>query len=311
MNHIKSWVSAFSICLVGACAVSPHSESIDDSSLISEGEGAVIYGTDNRRDVYTETNATLRTFVQRSIVAMVSNDAFISVSAAGVRLRGNGTYGEQNGLCSGERFSNHPAIASCSGTLVGPDLVLTAGHCVENGGCVNNRWVFNYSLASATSLTVMKANDVYTCKRVEKQFRDDNGSDYAVVRLDRTVSADKTPARVRQASTSSLKAGQALVMAGSPAGLPTKITDGAKVLSVSPRGYFETNLDAFAGNSGSGVFDPATLELVGILVRGNNDFALDRTRGCNVAQTCVAGSPSRATGCVLAGEQVSFPPTGL
>ncbi len=308
MNTAQLLRGVLSSFLLAACAAEPDAAPTLDALQVAEGEEAVVYGTDNRRDVYAETNAALRNFVKSSTVAMIANSAFASVSNSGVRFRSGGTYGSNNALCAGERFANHPDIASCSGTLVGTDLVLTAGHCVENNACASNKWVFNYSLANATTMTAVKSDDVYSCKRVEQQFRDDNGSDYAVVRLDRTVSAGHTPARVRPQTTTPVRAGQALVMAGSPAGLPTKITDGAQVLSVTTRGYFEANLDAFAGNSGSGVFDPSTFELVGILVRGNNDFALDSTRGCNVPQSCTAGSPSRARGCVFAGEQVSFPP---
>ena len=39
-------------------------------------------------------------------------------------------------LCADERFVHQPVPGWCSGTLIGPDLVLTAGHCVEEFGNV-------------------------------------------------------------------------------------------------------------------------------------------------------------------------------
>ena len=63
---------------------------------------------------------------------------------------------------------------------------------------------------------------------------------------------------------------QSLIVAGYPSGLPLKIDDGGRVRD--PRSgttdFFIANLDTFGGNSGSGVYDAATKQLVGILVRG-------------------------------------------
>ena len=288
-----------------ACAT--ESAENTDSSSLSSGQEKVVYGADNRRDVYAETDAALKKFVSGSIVAMIPSTSLVTTDPTNIRLRNTGTYGSQNGLCSGEKFGNQPAAANCSGTLVGDDLVLTAGHCVEDNACAQYKWVFDYSLASATSLTKITADDVYSCKKIEKQVLT-NSADYAVVRLDRKVSAGHTPAKLRDQITSPVRTGESVWMAGSPSGLPVKITDDAKVTGLA-NGFFRASLDAFAGNSGSGVFDPDTFELVGILVRGNNDFSYDRTRRCYVPQQCTAGTTNRSAGCSMTAEEVSYPPS--
>ncbi len=42
----------------------------------------------------------------------------------------------------------------------------------------------------------------------------------------------------------------------------------------------------FGGNSGSGVFDMNTMELIGVLVRGEPDYVLRKSRRCYVANVC-------------------------
>jgi V8-like Glu-specific endopeptidase len=43
-------------------------------------------------------------------------------------------------------------------------------------------------------------------------------------------------------------------------------------------------LDAFQGNSGSSVFNQKTRQIVGVLVRGEQDY--ERQNGCYVAKVC-------------------------
>ena len=61
---------------------------------------------------------------------------------------------------------------------------------------------------------------------------------------------------------------------GHPSGLPLKYADGARVFETE-NDYFSTNLDTFGGNSGSPVFNADTLEVEGILVRGDTDYVMD------------------------------------
>ena len=112
------------------------------------------------------------------------------------------------------------------------------------------------------------------------------GADWALIRLDRKVTGHEP---LKYDTSDSVKNGDPLVVIGHPAGLPTKVAGGATVRDASPKGYFVANLDTYGGNSGSAVFNAKTGVIVGILVRGENDYVYKD--GCSVSNVC----PS--TGC--------------
>jgi hypothetical protein len=77
-------------------------------------------------------------------------------------------------------------------------------------------------------------------------------------------------ARVR--GTGRIGNGTAVHIIGHPSGIPAKYAPGATVRDNTPTTFFRANLDAFGGNSGSPVFDSATHEVEGLLVRGATDY---------------------------------------
>jgi V8-like Glu-specific endopeptidase len=82
-----------------------------------------------------------------------------------------------------------------------------------------------------------------------------------------------------------VQVGDELYIVGHPAGLPTKIAGGAVVRSVKST-FFKANLDSYGGNSGSAVFNAQTNEIVGILVRGDQDFKYDQANSCTRSNIC-------------------------
>src|SRR5688572_32909484 len=95
---------------------------------ITSDEGELIHGSDQRHDVYSHPDQRLRDMAAQSIVALVPNDRIERSNPRDITFDVP-TLGEERDLCEGERFADDPAIASCSGTLVSEELVLTAAHC--------------------------------------------------------------------------------------------------------------------------------------------------------------------------------------
>jgi hypothetical protein len=89
--------------------------------------------------------------------------------AARVRDNGDGTstlqtsnFGTDKNLCVGERFRDQPVGAFCSGFLVGPDIIATAGHCVNADNVTNVRFVFGFRMRNATTAeTIIRNEEIY------------------------------------------------------------------------------------------------------------------------------------------------------
>lgn len=238
----------------------------------------VIYGEDNRRDLYEEKNPKFLEFA-RATAAKVPT-IFMRTVGKDVVFRTMTLV--DRGICDSERFATQTTVSMCSGFLVGPKTLVTAGHCIKNANdCKNFRWVFDYGVTSKDQLKVtVTPKSVFSCKKVLSQKFDDN-EDYAVIELDRAT--DRKPLAFRKSGT--VSPGAALLVIGNPSGLPTKLADGASVRHLDTH-WFTANLDTFAGNSGSAVINTETNEVEGILVRGEDDYVDDPARGCKVAKRC-------------------------
>lgn len=183
-------------------------------------------------------------------------------------------------LCSDEPFRDQPNPAWCSGFLVAEDIVATAGHCVDPGGCANTAFVFGFVMLDAnTAVLTIDASQIYHCSEVIAQQI--GAADWALVRLDRKV-IGHSPLTVRTAGV--VDNGEELLVIGHPVGLPRKYAGGATVRGNTAPEYFEANVDTYGGNSGSAVFNANTLEVEGVLVRGNEDFVEDG--GCDRSNVC-------------------------
>ena len=240
-----------------------------------------IYGTDNRKDIYQVTTPAL--------VALAGSVAAL-VEAGDLRKAPNGryrlstvSYQESEQLCDGELFARQPVGCFCSGFLVAPDVIATAGHCVRSSiGARRTRVIFDFRMLDRDrARTEFPRRDVYRGAELLAREEDDAGHDWALVRLDRPV-VGRTPLRVR--SSGKIADERAVFVIGHPSGLPAKLAAGAKVRNNRRRAFFVANLDTYGGNSGSPVFDQRTRTVEGILSSGEQDFV---PRGdCFVSLVC-------------------------
>ena len=184
-------------------------------------------------------------------------------------------------LCPDERFFAQPSGAFCTAFLVAPDVIVTAGHCAKHLDLPTSRFVFGFRMTNATqAVTSFPKADVYAGKEIIGRALDNStGEDWAIVRLDRAV-AGVTPIKFR--SQGKIADGCELYVVGFPTGLPCKVSTNATVRNNTDAFVFNGNLDTYAGNSGSPVFNAITHEVEGILVRGGTDFEFvaDGQSGC-------------------------------
>jgi hypothetical protein len=193
------------------------------------------------------------------------------------------------GLCAGEKFGpsatlpegQHTAEAGYgTAFLVGPDLVATAAHAVDNfdptkwNACPQIQLVFGYKAdASGDAVPFVPKADVYSCAAVVMHSV---AEDVAVLRLDRAVTGrSRLPFR----RTNRVSSSASLLLIGHPIGLPLKVASGAVVKSNSAADFFQVNADSFHGNSGSPVWNAGTGVVEGIVSSGNDDFTFSYPSG--------------------------------
>jgi hypothetical protein len=264
-------------------------------SLRNEYSQLVVYGKDNRTEEYQVTNSAYRHAGDATVMLVYATDLVSN---------GDGTYtlssktfadwyrsidpiGTGLPLCSTEPFRNQPAPGVCSGVLVAPNIVATAGHCVACETIGNLAVVFGFVMANATTPTLtIPEEDVYWCSEViayHNQY-----PDWSLIRLDRNVTS-----HVPAALGGRVPDAQPLLLVGHPWGIPRKYDAGGTVRDNTPVTYFQANVDAYQGNSGSPIFNRSTLKVEGLVSTGKQDFVTNSAGTCDISNICPdTGCPS-------------------
>ena len=239
-----------------------------------------IYGTDDRKDIY-EVSDTELLAVADSVAALVEAPSLRATSNGRLRLT-TSSYKDDYQLCDGEAFASQPLGCFCSGFLVAPDVIATAGHCVRSTiSARRTRVIFGFRMLDRNrARTEFARPDVY--EGVALLAREETDShDWALVQLDRRV-VGRTSLRVRESGK--IADERRIFVIGHPNGLPAKYAGGAKVRDNRRRTIFTANLDTYGGNSASPVFDQRSKIVEGILVSGEQDFV--RRGDCYVSLIC-------------------------
>ena len=241
-----------------------------------------IYGFDRRKD-FSDIRDPNILKVSDSVAGMFTLD-HLQQNAQGVRIVGP-TLASAFNLCTGEAFEDQPVGAYCTAFVVGPDVIATAGHCVNQ--LANSRVVFGFRKSTNGIVRDIPNSDVYKPIQIVARKEVNDGVDFALIRLERQVT-NHAPLALH--TDGKIGQGMGVYVVGYPSGLPLKVATDAYVSQVNDNGYFVSNLDTFGGNSGSPVLSFSSNLVEGILVRGDTDY--QRTGTCARAFVC----PSE-TGC--------------
>lgn len=282
-----------SILFVSSCSIKDESREEDFSEFLEKNDREtcndnpqiplnpkVIYGNDNRLDLY-ELCDYQHLEMAKSTLALINSN---QISGFGNDLKiKTSHFGNSYNLCPDEPFYHQEVVSFCSGFLVTPNIIITAGHCMlSQRSCDKTKFVFGYGIHTPNhNPAIVKSDDVYSCQQIIHS-EIENSNDYAVIQLDRNV-VGRNPLKIRRSGT--ITVGSPLVVIGHPSGLPTKVADSARVRSLSEF-YFTSNLDTYGGNSGSAVFNNISGDVEGILVRGEIDYMFDSQRQCRLSFRC-------------------------
>lgn len=256
--------------------------SVESKALVKElrSRQKVIYGADDRVDIYELTEAEDLQDAD-GVVALVDSGN-VSDNGNGTSDLTGQTFEDAKSLCASEPFRTQPARAFCSGFLIDPSFVATAGHCIDTGSLSSARFVFGFEMIDATTArTTMDNTEIYRAIRIIGRTYTSGATDWALVQLDRPVKNHRVvPIR----RSGKIPDNEAVHVIGHPSGIPKKFADGANVRENSHADYFVANLDTYGGNSGSPIFRSSNHIVEGILVRGDTDFVWNGS--CRVSNVC-------------------------
>lgn len=234
-----------------------------------------VYGTDDREYVTSSSPKEIQELA-KSTAILVSSDLvdqgllFTKIKAMPIQ--------KNFSFCPNERFSEALFTAACTGFLVAPDLLVTAGHCIQGDlDCFGKKIIFEVSSKnqSKDGYRVYSKN-VFSCKEIVAQNAN-NDEDYALIRLERKASGRKS---LRLNTKGKITDDSKVFMLGHPLGMPLIYSKSVGITKNDNENLFQVPLDSFEGNSGSPVFNAKTLEVEGILVNGQSDLFFDSQKGC-------------------------------
>lgn len=243
------------------------------------------YGEDDRLDLFEVNDMQIKNQA-RSLAAIILNKNLIFDNDK-VLLQTQ-VYGKSQNLCLDEKFYNQPAIANCTGFLVGKDLILTAGHCFKILPCESFSFIFDYQMTSLENIQLdLNKSQVFQCQEI-LVIENEGSQDFALVKLKHKIE-DRPILKLNSENAISLK--DSLYLLGFPSGLPLKADLNKNPRSINTeKGFFSTEFDAFGANSGSPVINHQTQQVEGVLVRGEYDYEWDSTTNCRRVKKCAPGS---------------------
>jgi hypothetical protein len=213
----------------------------------NSGENKVVYGTDDRIDVYQETD-NARLSWAASVCALVSlsdlfdnRDGTYSLYTEPFTVAGKPP-------CSGEPFSTQPTAAFCTGFMASSDLIVTAGHCLTEEDLQSMAFVFGFEMLGPDQprLEFEYERIYFGVELIAYQYTPT--LDYAVVRVDREItSPGAAPLPMRQ--TGSVARGTQVGIIGHPTGLPKKLAFGSNTLVRGTNEPFFFGSSSFSGKS--------------------------------------------------------------
>lgn len=250
-----------------------------------------IYGEDKRKLIInTESNLVYE--LSRSVALQVSKNK-IKKSSQVKQIIDYRPLGDEFNLCHDEPYFDLPTIGDCTGFLIADDLLMTAGHCVnEKYKCSDKVWIFDYNGQAENYGNKWELNfdseNTYSCKEVityEDSEKNGQYTDYGIIRLDRKVK-DRNYLNISKSLF--YKNSSTHTMIGHSLGMPKMYVDNLKIEGLLDKKLVNAYgmIDSFSGNSGSPIIDEKNKLVVGILIRGEEDFLYDYNYSCNSIKKC-------------------------
>ncbi len=136
--------SVFAVAALLVCAFVPAMAQEDGP------RPEVIYGDDDRLDLYEVHNKKLLVLADSTVGLF--NSGNVSIDETKTARLTTRAYSDDYNLCAEEPFYDQRTGAFCSGSLVGPDILMTAGHCITSEySCKGTKFVFGFGIREKES----------------------------------------------------------------------------------------------------------------------------------------------------------------
>ncbi|MBN20907.1 MAG: hypothetical protein CL678_06410 [Bdellovibrionaceae bacterium] len=247
---------------------------------------AHIFGEDSRIDAF-EIQSSFWREKSKAVVAIRKKGVFnrnphlqsLSIKHALKTLK------EEKNLCSGESFEFQYSLSECSGVLVAPDLVLTAGHCVKDHPC-NGKGIEVYTDFEISdphsSLQKLHRDQSHACiRKIHTEYPLLNGTNYmggqdiALIQISPPIK-DRNPVSIDYVGSFEPQASVRAM--GFPSGIPLKQSRGFFKGISAPNQMIWTDVDTVKGSSGSPLFKESDGNLIGIITLSDQKKAYQKKK---------------------------------
>ena len=277
-----------------------HSSANSTLNSLSNTRVDAIYGKDDREFVTIKSKTKIRK-LSKSVALILSSDYLESnslttslwmpniqikkmkapVSSNIIQILAPDLK-EARDMCIDERFVTSPALPACTGFLIAPNILASAGHCfINEDDCANKKIIFDVVDSKQNALGyVVSSKNVFNCTKIISTAYDQSDpyyQDYSLIELDR-IPKGRLPLKLNLIKK--IADNEQVFMIGHPVGMPLMLSPQGIVSGNLSEFQFSTNLDSFEGSSGSPVFNAKTFEVEGILVNGQEDLVLDPKLKC-------------------------------
>ena len=294
--------------LLSAAACTPRPAA---DSFVEE-KGAVVYGSDTRRNYY-EASASEKSWL--SSTAVVTDFVNLTPQMGFERMG----FADVN-LCTGQKFEGEWILKNAGTAFLAWDdhTMITAAHvdpcgvkincdpATDPNECFRETIVFGYQRIQSATILNSFGEPTYTETSSDRRYRckdvilEDRARDFIVFTLDRSVPASEATPLVIAATSPAV--GAPVKVVGYGHALPGKVSDG-KVVERLRNGAVRTTLDMVQGNSGSPIMN-ASGQVVGVASYGayRSNTVIEGTLGggaCFLWNICPeTGCPDAEPECV-------------
>ncbi len=251
-------------------------------ALINIKSFGAVYGVDDRELI---TDSSPYAHYARAVLSQLREGA---LNKQGKRffLKTKSLNEHVGNLCEDTPFRETPTFSYCSAFMVSPELMVTAGHCIEDQQeCEETTWAFADQMTSSKEIP---SQDIVRCEKLVNRLKNSiSKNDYALIKISRPISHRP---HLNFRTSGVITEDAPLVVIGHPTGLPLISTDQGQIRENDSPFLFKLTSDTFGGNSGSPIINIDTGLVEGILTDGDLDYILDRERGCRTTFKCQEGS---------------------